>query len=259
MENIGKKSKISAQILIDSIILLHQIVTNPQVYVFLHLSLLREYLILDILHCAGERTSEEVQNSPLVASIDKERMLDDFLLIATLAGNDFLPHLHLADISQGGMESLIRLYGSYLHSLNLSDERDSNGPWLLGQSGKINWGQFRDFLSFCSALEDEQLGEKLADIKFLVGKMKPSECNGHESIYASDIEDLESAGDEAEIPGPLDWEAAGGVLVTLDDYKCYHYWRKIGVDPKKKDERMRIARSFLQGIQWVSIISDNYH
>eukprot|EP00981_Chlorochromonas_danica_P000482 scaffold98_cov248-Ochromonas_danica.AAC.23 len=63
----------------------------------LHISLLREYIALDFGH-----------NQELV--MDHERVIDDFIFLTFLVGNDFLPHLPTLDISEHAFDTLINAY-----------------------------------------------------------------------------------------------------------------------------------------------------
>lgn len=60
----------------------------------LHIGLLREYIFLDF-NC-------DCVSSPATAQKDRERLIDDFVCLSFLLGNDFLPHLPTADIDDGG-------------------------------------------------------------------------------------------------------------------------------------------------------------
>lgn len=59
---------------------------------------------------------------------DLERVIDDFVLICILVGNDFLPHSPVLDIAEGAMDTLFDVYremlpvmGGYLTSAQLID------------------------------------------------------------------------------------------------------------------------------------------
>ena len=42
--------------------------------------------------------------------MDLERVIDDFVFMTFLVGNDFLPHLPSLDISEGAFDRLFRTY-----------------------------------------------------------------------------------------------------------------------------------------------------
>merc|ERR1712146_626051 len=64
----------------------------------LHLSILREYLEFDFLAHVPEEER------------DVERIIDDFVLLTFLVGNDFLPHLPTLDIGEHAFHLLFDIY-----------------------------------------------------------------------------------------------------------------------------------------------------
>lgn len=71
----------------------------------LHLSLLREYLDHEFSDLRGSLKNFEY---------DLEKIIDDWILMSFLIGNDFIPHLPLLHINQG---ALTELYSSYKKAL----------------------------------------------------------------------------------------------------------------------------------------------
>ena len=62
--------------------------------------MLREYLLADLIPL----------NHDWIQSQDTERLLDDFIFIMILLGDDFLPELPSLDINEGSIQLLIDLY-----------------------------------------------------------------------------------------------------------------------------------------------------
>ncbi|KAJ4458516.1 putative 5'-3' exoribonuclease 2 [Paratrimastix pyriformis] len=67
---------------------------------------------------------------------DFERIVDDFVLLCFMAGNDFVPHLPSLDIREGCVDRLLSWYKAALHRL----------PGYLTDSGKINFERLRYLL-----------------------------------------------------------------------------------------------------------------
>lgn len=104
----------------------------------LHLSLLREYI---------DHEFSDLRNS-LGFEYSLENIIDDWILMGFLVGNDFLPHLPDLHINKGALSELFNTYKSVLPSLG----------GYMNINGKLNLpryvGNFRIILQFpfvCSA------------------------------------------------------------------------------------------------------------
>ncbi|KAH3732989.1 5'-3' exoribonuclease 2 [Pelomyxa schiedti] len=73
---------------------------------FLHCNVLREYL---------ENTLGDVQTR---FEVNIERLIDDWVFVCFMVGNDFLPHLPTLDIREGAIETLTNLYKTVLTKLD---------------------------------------------------------------------------------------------------------------------------------------------
>jgi 5'-3' exoribonuclease 1 len=76
----------------------------------LHLSLLREYLDLEFKELYPV----------LPFTYDLERIIDDFVLLASFVGNDFIPNLPDLHIHENGLERLFHAYKKVLPGLGMS-------------------------------------------------------------------------------------------------------------------------------------------
>ena len=77
--------------------------TTEKKWQLLHIGLLREYLEIDMRPTAT-----------MPFAYDGERVIDDFVLITALCGNDFLPHLPSLDIGEGAVDLLLKTYRAQL-------------------------------------------------------------------------------------------------------------------------------------------------
>uniref|UniRef100_A0AAV1UG39 Uncharacterized protein n=1 Tax=Peronospora matthiolae TaxID=2874970 RepID=A0AAV1UG39_9STRA len=74
---------------------------EEQQWQLVHLSLFREYLMLEMR---------------VEAPLDGERMLDDFILLTFLLGNDFIPHSPTLEISEEAIPLLLKVYRKLLET-----------------------------------------------------------------------------------------------------------------------------------------------
>ena len=81
--------------------------TKDAQFQLLHLSVLREYIEIDL----GS-----------VGVVDRERLIDDFVFLTFLVGNDFLPHLPSLDISEHAFDVIFNAYRTILNEVS-TDEK----------------------------------------------------------------------------------------------------------------------------------------
>lgn len=127
---------------------------KPEKLQLLHISLVREYLALDLLPAKIDYSQEQIEfmnrettdrqtfspggggkinetegvspppplegllnrhvDKMLCCPGERERAIDDFVIFCFLAGNDFLPHTFSTDIWEKGLDSMILCYGRFL-------------------------------------------------------------------------------------------------------------------------------------------------
>ncbi|KAF5447441.1 hypothetical protein F2P56_032995 [Juglans regia] len=106
-------------------------------YQFLHIWIFREYLELDM------KISDD-SDPPGNLTIDLERIVDDFILMCFLVGNDFLPHMPSLEIHEGALDLLMAVYkkevknlGGYLVDMSRLAEDERTGYVKLSRVEKF--------------------------------------------------------------------------------------------------------------------------
>ena len=80
----------------------------------------------------------------------KQSLINDYILICFLLGNDFLPHFPSVNIRTNGMDILLNIY----------EKVNKNLDSFLIKDNKINWKVFRKFITFLADNEDYLIQEE---------------------------------------------------------------------------------------------------
>lgn len=131
---------------------------HNQKFYLLHLSLLREYMALEFLDLEGEVAFE----------YNFERVLDDFILIMYVIGNDFLPNLPDLHINKGAFPLLI---GAFKQSMKHSDG-------YLNDGGKINFKRLGIWLDYLSEFELENFEKQDVDVDWFNKRLEEISITG---------------------------------------------------------------------------------
>jgi hypothetical protein len=123
----------------------------------LSIGLLREYLRFDLCPPAAAPAGACADD----VTYDLERVLDDFVLLTFLVGNDFLPHLPCMDIAEGSLDALMQLYRHQLPSWQQQQDDDELGGsgqgaaqgYLTSGVGTIHWERLGSFLACVGTME----------------------------------------------------------------------------------------------------------
>ncbi|OII73101.1 exonuclease [Cryptosporidium ubiquitum] len=150
-------------------------VCTKEKFQFLHISILRDYIINDLdprnlgieeLNlCSGYKTGlnavSEVQRNIFDNTlIDGERLIDDFIILGFIVGNDFLPHIPFHTVDQG-LARIINSYKKYLAHFFLL--KLNNSPWILEDCGRINYVNLLRFLIWHTLSEKEEAEKRISN------------------------------------------------------------------------------------------------
>lgn len=131
---------------------------DDQKFFLLHLSLLREYMELEFADLENEIPFE----------YDFERILDDFILIMYVIGNDFLPHLPDLHIRSGAFPLLI---GVFKQSMRQMDG-------YLNEGGKINLKRLAVWFDYLADFELENFEKSSVDIEWFNERLEDISITG---------------------------------------------------------------------------------
>ena len=115
-------------------------------FLLLHVGLLREYL---------DQEFREIADA-LPFQYDCERVVDDFVLLSMLVGNDFLPPLPTLDIAEGALNTLFATYRELLPSLGGYVSGDDGG-------GTFNAARLERVLEVMGEMEARVLADRSRD------------------------------------------------------------------------------------------------
>ncbi|KAM6160482.1 5'-3' exoribonuclease 1 isoform 6-T6 [Erethizon dorsatum] len=218
----------------------------------LHLSLMREYIDYEF----------SVLKEKITFKYDIERIIDDWILMGFLVGNDFIPHLPHLHINH---DALPLLYGTYITIL----------PELGGyinESGHLNLPRFEKYLVKLSDFDREHFSEVFVDLKWFESKVGNKYLNEAAGIAAEEAknykEKKKSKGQENSVYWAALDKSEGEMVVSKDNledetedddlfetefrqYKRTYYMTKMGVDVVSDDFLADQAVCYVQAIQWI--------
>uniref|UniRef100_A0A7N6A9N5 5'-3' exoribonuclease 1 n=1 Tax=Anabas testudineus TaxID=64144 RepID=A0A7N6A9N5_ANATE len=230
-------------------------ITAPEETTFhlLHLSLMREYIDYEF---------SELRNQ-LSFEYDLERIIDDWILMGFLVGNDFIPHLPHLHINHDALPLLYKTYISVLPSLD----------GYLNEYGHLNLRNFEKYLEKLSEFDREHFSEVFVDLKWFESKVGNKYLNEAAGLAAEkeaarkdtnkkEVEDdalclaaLTSSGGvagEEEVTVAEDEEEEDDIFETeFRQYKRTYYMTKMGVDVVSDEFLAKQARCYVEGIQWI--------
>jgi 5'-3' exoribonuclease 1 len=217
--------------------------TKESDFQLLHISVLREYLEYEFCYKQPE--------------YDLERVIDDFVFITFLVGNDFLPHTPTLDISEDAFDLLFDIY------------REQRLQWgqgnYLTKAGRILDPQrLEAFLQAIGAVETSILIEREKnEAQYLKKKrrwdkrdgkaegptdaeLKREEASRH-SDYMSMIEAMMADSSLNEGDYVDGWKP---VLDGEKDFKGRYYFEKLKLTPKDKDGHWHLRKTYVEGLVW---------
>ena len=251
--------------------------TQDSKFQLLHLSTLREYIEVEFSH---KHTG---------GALDIERLVDDFIFLTFLVGNDFLPHLPTLDIGENGFDVIFDVYkqmqqeevgylvengelsdlnrleklfqGIGLQESNILETRELEQKEFNEKKRKRNRGRGGD-PSLLSLEEEEAVEEEL--LRAMDDAIAEAMSQQDESDGAS-----ESKGGEKDVQQGNDWTEKKGRVESKEsvkgkkskeevvinkagkDYRARYYFSKFRMTPvNEADFLAGLTEEYLKGLMW---------
>lgn len=271
-------------------------------YEYLWISMLREYLDVEFRAALTEHSVSTVSGEasiapresgdvPWEATYDLERCIDDFVLLVTLVGNDFLPALPGFRIDNGDLDSILATYKTLLASTghisatHLISDTCERAPGEEGFVGGIHFGRLEVLLRELIGVEKIALRTMLDlmaefhDAEGLLPQADAEDATGFGGFHSDDSEadDVGESDDDAWFADPPDGAAAvaaasdgavvGGSpvtagsgtaeaeLVEIPEYKVDYYHSKFegldARDPTGAAKIRTIVADYCAGLRFV--------
>uniref|UniRef100_A0A4W4G9K9 5'-3' exoribonuclease 1 n=1 Tax=Electrophorus electricus TaxID=8005 RepID=A0A4W4G9K9_ELEEL len=204
-------------------------ITAPEETTFhlLHLSLMREYIDYEFSALRDKISFE----------YDLERIIDDWILMGFLVGNDFIPHLPNLHINHDALPLLYRTYINVLPTLG----------GYLNENGHLNLAHFEKYLEKLSEFDREHFSEVYVDLKWFESKVGNKYLNEAAGLAAE-----EAVGkDSGRIKVSEDGEGDDMFEAEFRQYKRTYYMTKMGVEVVSDEFLASQACCYVEGIQWI--------
>lgn len=228
-------------------------ITAPEETTFhlLHLSLMREYIDYEF---------SELKNK-MGSDYDLERVIDDWILMGFLVGNDFIPHLPNLHINHDALPLLYKTYISVLPSLG----------GYLNENGHLNLRNFEKYLEKLAEFDREHFNEVFVDLKWFESKVgnkylneaaglaaekeaasKDARKNEDSALCLASQTTSEKITGEEKAATAVDEEEEDDIFETeFRQYKRTYYMNKFGVDVVSDEFLANQAKCYVEGIQWI--------
>uniref|UniRef100_A0A182NCW7 5'-3' exoribonuclease 1 n=1 Tax=Anopheles dirus TaxID=7168 RepID=A0A182NCW7_9DIPT len=218
-------------------------------FYLLHLTLLSEYLELEFASLRGR----------LRFPFDIHKLIDDWVLLVYLVGNDFIPHLPHLHINENALPTL---YAAYMDVLPQMDG-------YINEAGVLNLPRLQLLMRRLAVFDREMFLERYTDLKYLEGKCGKNNLEAFD-VTADEIngsaamdEDLMALIMSSDLLGS-EAEEDGEPIVELGDiendpelfeqefeaHKKHYYVTKLGLAEYTEEVRAEQAECYIRALQW---------
>ncbi|XP_066564955.1 5'-3' exoribonuclease 1 isoform X2 [Amia ocellicauda] len=218
----------------------------------LHLSLMREYIDYEFSEVKDKISFE----------YDLERIIDDWILMGFLVGNDFIPHLPHLHINHDALPLLYRTYISVLPKLG----------GYINENGNLNLANFQKYLEKLAEFDRDHFSDVFVDLKWFESKVGNKYLNEAAGTAAEEARNREGKknkmledtlclaaldgnkeADGLPTKGCLDEDVEDDDMFETEfrQYKRSYYMTKIGVEVVSDEFLAGQAECYVLAIQWI--------
>lgn len=209
-------------------------------FFLLHLGLLREYLELEFDELEKNCNNFNISN-----------LIDDWILMGFLVGNDFIPHLPCMHISSNALPLLYKTYIKVYPTLGGN----------INVKGKLNLERLEKYFAELSNVEYEIFQENHADLKYFEAKQTK---NGMDEAFDFDINEVNNENQDADLADLIkssrqfledDSEDLSDDEQHLADefeaYKRNYYANKLNQNDMNCESKREQAICYITALQWI--------
>uniref|UniRef100_A0A182TY25 5'-3' exoribonuclease 1 n=1 Tax=Anopheles melas TaxID=34690 RepID=A0A182TY25_9DIPT len=217
-------------------------------FYLLHLTLLSEYLELEFASLRGR----------LRFPFDIHKLIDDWILLVYLVGNDFIPHMPHLHINENALPTLYEAYMDVLPNMD----------GYINEAGILNLPRLQMLMRRLANFDRDMFLDRYTDLKYLEGKcgknnLDAFDVDANEIIGASEMdkdlmalimssEMLDSEGEDNTAPVTLGDIENDPELFEQEfkNYKRNYYMSKMGYADFTEEVRAEQAECYIRALQW---------
>ncbi|XP_052894626.1 5'-3' exoribonuclease 1 [Anopheles moucheti] len=217
-------------------------------FYLLHLTLLSEYLVQEFA------TIRDRLRFPF----DVNKLIDDWVLMGYLVGNDFIPHMPHLHINENALPILYSAYKDVLPEMD----------GYINEGGILNLPRLQMLMRHLAHIDRKIFHERYTELKYLEEKcgknnLEAFDVNADEVIASSEMdkdlvalimssEMLDSDGEDNEAPVTLDDIENDPELFEKEfqSYKRNYYMTKMGYADFTEEVRAEQTECYIRALQW---------
>jgi 5'-3' exoribonuclease 1 len=219
-------------------------------FYLLHLSLMREYLELEFAPL-----KEKLKESDKV-SFDIEKIIDDWILMGFLVGNDFIPNLPNLHIANGALPVLYEAYMEVLPTLD----------GYVNEAGTLNLERFEKFMKKLADIDMKNFVETQDDLLYMkmkTGRKQVAHTPVQSKIIQNENEEttrcqdpalaeLIQLTDELDVSseGESDKKSTSSEDEAFKTFKDEYYRNKLEYQKVTPEVMREQAEGYVRAIQW---------